>query len=158
MDVSHAADAAARRSGHSFAHHSIMTELINDNVLDLLQPAGSLYQQERYEEALKEVSRLWGLVPEPKTAMPNTYLIVLYGARLTLKRRDFDGALEWAMRGLEFSGNRNLGGESEFLAGEVYYEMGDMENARVYFNKVHKLSGYRFFREKNPAFKDLVKT
>ena len=135
-----------------------MQQINNDNVLELLQTAGSLSKQERYDEALEDVTRLWNLVPEPKPAMPNSYLIVLYGARISLKRKDYEEALKWAMRGLEFSGNRNLGGESEFLAGEVYYESGEIEKARGYFKIVHKNSGDRFFRDKNPAFKALIES
>ena len=121
-----------------------------------LRPIGELFKSERYSDALVELELLWQKVPNPKEATLNSYLIVSYGVTIALKIRSLDEAWSWALRGLTYSGNFNLAGESEFLLGEVAFARSDYETAKSYFKTVEKMSGWRLFKNKNPKYRQLI--
>ena len=128
------------------------------DMLTELAPIGELFKSGGYSDALIELERLWEKVPSPKEGTLNSYLIVSYGVTIALKANCLDEAWKWAQRGLTYSGNFNLAGESEFLMGEVAYARADHETAIKYFKKVRKMSGWRLFRNKDPKFRQSVES
>ncbi len=126
------------------------------DIMAELKPIGESFKAGAYTDALAALERLWERVPAPKEATLNSYLIVAYGATIGLKASRLEEAWEWAQRGLPYSGNFNLAGESEFLIGEVAYARGDYETAAKYFRIVRKMSGIRLFNSKDPRYKQLI--
>jgi tetratricopeptide (TPR) repeat protein len=126
------------------------------DIMKMLQPSEQLFVEGKHGEALSELEALWERLPAPQPETKNSYSLVSCGAIIALKVGDLDSALKWANRGLEYSGNFNLAGESEFLAGEVAYAMSDLDKASGYFSKVKKLSGKRLFKGKNPEYEKLA--
>lgn len=128
-----------------------MTDIISE-----LRPIGQLFASGSYGDALLALDRLWCSVPDPKEGMLNSFLIVSYGAIISLKSDRLDDALVWAQRGLAYSGNFNLAGESEFLLGEVAFARADYETAFKCFKTVKQISGWRLFKNKDPRYRKLV--
>lgn len=122
-----------------------------------IKPIGELFKEGRYSDALRMLEVLWDKIPSPKEDTLNSYMLVAYGATIAIKNADLDNAWIWAQRGLSYSGNFNLAGESEFLMGEVAFARSDFETAKSYFKKVEKNSGKRLFKGKNPKFLELIK-
>lgn len=127
------------------------------DVMKELEPIGKLYQEKNYKKALILLKELWEKIPEPKESEKNGFNIISYGAIISLQANDLDLAWDWAQKGLVYSGNINIAGESEFLVGDVAYLKGDIETAKKNFNYVKKLSGTRLFQGKNPAYLKLTK-
>src|SRR5690242_15937481 len=113
------------------------------DIVSELKPIGQLSTCGAYRAALTELERLWNSVPLPKETSSNSYLIVAYGISIALKANCLDEAWVWAERGLPYSGNRNLGGESEFSAGKVAFARSDFETATKFFKAARKMSGWR---------------
>ncbi len=126
------------------------------DIMYMIQPAEQLFIDGKYNEALIELEALWEKLPSPQIELKNSYSVVSCGAIISLKIADLDAALKWANRGLAYSGNFNLAGESEFLAGEVAYAMSDLSKASEYFSNVKKMSGKRLFKGKNPEYEKLA--
>lgn len=126
------------------------------DVIAELAPVGTLFTAGKYRDALNLLAELWEKIPIPKEQLQNSYLIVAYGAVLAQKEADLDLAWEWAKRGLVYSGNVNLGGESEFLAGEVAYARADFDQAKHYFLIARQNSGVRLSRDKNRNYWELI--
>ena len=126
------------------------------DILSNLKPIGDLFLAGRYTEALTELERLWGEVPTPKEATLNSYLIVASGAAVALKAERLNDAWTWAQRGLPYTGNFNLMGESEFLVGEIAFARSDYETAIKYFKAAKKMSGWRLFKNKDPKYRRLI--
>ena len=126
------------------------------DIMVALKPLGELSKEGKYQEGLDELGKLWATIPDPKHSVNNSYLIVAYGVRISQKLNDLDRAWEWAQRARAFSGTFNLGGESEFLIGEVAYSRADLETARQYFQRAKKMSGKRLFKDKNPQYLELI--
>jgi hypothetical protein len=126
------------------------------DVMTELKPIGSLFTAANYEAGLKLLAELWDRIPAPKESTNNSYLIVSYGVAFARKFGDLDLAWEWALKGLAYSGGFNLGGESEFLAGEVAFDRGDHEAAGEYFRIARRISGKRLFRDRNPTYWELA--
>ena len=120
------------------------------------KPVDDLCEAGKYLDAQVELEALWTKIPSPKIEFLNSYLIVSYGAIIGLKAKDLEKAWEWAQRGLSYSGNINLAGESEFLLAEVAYARADYEVAKQYFIIVKQNSGKRLFRGKNPEYLRLI--
>lgn len=128
------------------------------DIMAELAPVRELFKAGGYSDALIELERLWETVPAPKEGTLNSYLIVSYGVTIALKAKCLDEAWKWAQRGLPYSGNFNLAGESEFLMGEVAYARSDHETAIRYFKKARKMSGWRLFRNKDPRYRQLIES
>jgi hypothetical protein len=126
------------------------------DIMTELRPIGELSKIGQYHVALEQLDALWDRISLPKEATQNSFLIVRYGISIATKAQQFDKAWDWANRGLPYSGNFNLGGESEFLAGEVAYVRGDFETAIKFFKIVKKISGWRLFKDKNPEYRRLL--
>ena len=126
------------------------------DVMTELEPIGALFTAANYQAGLKLLAELWHRIPAPQESVNNSYLIVSYGVAFSRKIGDLDLAWDWALRGLAYSGGFNLGGESEFLAGEVAFARGDYKAAGDYFRLTRKISGKRLFRDKNPKYWELA--
>ena len=126
------------------------------DVMAELKPIGVLFTAADYQSGLKLLAELWDRIPAPKEEINNSYLIVRYGVAFAHKVGDLDLAWEWALKGLAYRGGFNLGGESEFLAGEVAFARGDHKTAVDYFRMARKASGKRLFRDKNPKYWELA--
>ena len=130
--------------------------MVSINILSSLKVIGDLSLAGKNVEAQIQLEALWGKIPSPKESVLNSYLIVSYGAVIGLETQNLNTAWEWARRGLAYSGNFNLMGESEFLAGQVAFARGDIDTARKYFSLVKKMSGKRLFRSKDIRYAQLV--
>lgn len=126
------------------------------NIFDELKPATDFYKQGDYSNALLFLERYWESLPLPKEETLNSYMSVRYGTKISLDMNDLDSAWKWAQRGLLYSGNFNLMGESEFLAGTVAYEKEDFETARSFFKLTRKMSGKRLFKDEKPEYWELT--
>jgi hypothetical protein len=126
------------------------------DVMTELKPIGELFKAGCCSDALTELERLWEKVPNPKEATLNSYLIVSSGVAIALKANRLDEAWTWARRGLPYSGNFNLAGESEFLLGEVAFARSDYETAIKQFKTVKRMSGWRLFKSKDPKYRQLI--
>ena len=128
------------------------------DIMGELKPIGALFTAGNYTDALIQLECLWEKIPHPKEATLNSYMIVAYGAIIGIKAKNLDKAWEWAQRGLSYSGNFNLVGESEFLVGEVAYARSDFVAAAKYFKIVKKMSGKRLFKSKDPKYLQLAES
>jgi hypothetical protein len=115
-----------------------------------------LYRAGQRAQCLHEVSELWASLPEPKEQVANSYLLVEYGARLSLDVKEYERAMDWARIALRYNGIRNTKGEGEFLLGKVAFELGDMNTARENFRIANKKSLGRVFQGEDPKYKRLI--
>lgn len=127
------------------------------DIIKELEPITEHSVRYEYEEALTKLDALWNQLPKPKDENKNSFIIVRKGVVIAMKTNNLDKAWEWALKGLPYSGNFNLGGESEFLVAEVAFARGDYENAKRYFLVTYKNSGKRYFKDKNPKYYLLIK-
>ena len=126
------------------------------DIIAELKPIGGLFTAGSYDDALVQLEQLWEKIPTPKENTLNSYLIVSSGVAIALKATLLDKAWEWAHRGLPYSGNFNLAGESEFLVAEVAYARADYATAIKYFKIVKRVSGTRLFKNKDPKYRQLI--
>jgi hypothetical protein len=125
------------------------------DIMTILNPIGEMYKAGEYNQALEALGKIWEALPAPKESVLNSQIVVSSGVIIALKNGSLDVAKEWAQRGLIFSGNVNLAGESEFFCGEVAVARGEMDEAALYFKKVRKMSGKRLFKGKDPRYLEL---
>lgn len=124
--------------------------------MERIKEIGEQAKLGNYDECIEIISMEWDNLPEPKEKFPNNYLLIEYGARISLKKNDYDGAWMWALRGLIFNETRGDGGESEFLIGKVAFEKNDLGNAKKYFLISYEKSKGRAFEGENPKYRELV--
>lgn len=126
------------------------------DVMAELQPIGALYTAGEFRAGLEKLELLWAAIPEPKADTPNAYLVVEYGARLSLKEDDLDLAQLWADRAPMFAIKRQDLGEVEFLIGRVAFERGEIEKAKEQFLIAKKKSRGRAFIGEDERYKQLI--
>ena len=127
------------------------------DIMKELEPITDHSVRHEYVEALAKLDVLWNQLPKPKEGNKNSFIIIRKGVAIAIKANNLEKAWEWALKGLPYSGNFNLGGESEFLIAEVAFARGDYENAKKYFLLTYNNSGKRYFKDKNPQFFLLIK-
>jgi len=127
------------------------------DVMKKIDEIGELYKEGKFEKCVQEVELFWSSLPEPKENIKNSYLLIEYGARICLVLKDYNSAMDWALKSLKYIDIRNKMGESEFLIGMVAFEMNDLEKAKEYFLIAKKKSGGRAFIGEDPRYKNLIK-
>ena len=113
------------------------------------------YKNNRLEKANKLIE-LWNRLPDPQVDVLNSFLIISIVVSVFTDNNLLNEALEWAQKGLPYSGNVNLIGESEFLVGKAAFACGDYDTAKKYFTIAYKNSKKRLFRGENPEYLNLV--
>ncbi|MCW7490917.1 hypothetical protein [Leptospira meyeri] len=128
-------------------------------IINKLQPIGIKFKENKYEECITDLVKVWNDIPEPKIDFPdgNVYLVFEYFVRIYLKLQKFDEAYKWAIESTVFNNNRNRAGESEFLIGKVAFENENFEFAKDMFYIAKKRSGGRCFDGQNSDYKNLLK-
>lgn len=126
------------------------------DVMEKIKIFGDLYRQGKHEKCLEEISLFWNELPEPKEQIPNSYLLIEYGARVSLLLKKFDDAWKWALMSLKYNEIRNKMGEGEFLIGKVAFEKNDLDNAKKYFQVAYEKSEGRAFEGEDPSYKKLI--
>lgn len=134
-----------------------MNNVTEEYIWKILKPIGELYKAEQFAAGLVQLEIEWNKVPEPKHETQNSYLMVKYGVAFSQKLNDLDRAWVWANRGLLYTGNFNLGGESELQVGEIAYLRGDVELAKTYFKMTYANSKSRLFKGKDPMYLEIAK-
>jgi hypothetical protein len=126
------------------------------DVMEKIKEFGELYKNGEYSKCLDEISSYWNTLPEPKEEIPNSYLLIEYGARVSLVKKEFDRAWDWALLSLNYNEIRNKMGEGEFLLGKVAFEKNDLDNAKKYFLIAYDKSEGRAFEGEDPRYKKLI--
>ena len=126
------------------------------DVMAELRSIGALFTAGDFSSGSVRLRDLWGKVPEPKTATPNSYLIIEYAVTFALKTGNLDEAQRWADLAPEFTKVRQDMGEVEFLIGKVAFERGDYEAAKRNFELANIKSEGRSFQGKDPKYKQLI--
>ena len=108
------------------------------------------------KEYIAEMLKLWETIKENPVDVNNSYLIVHDIVKEALKANLLDVAEKWAEIGMQYEGIHNLCGEGAFQVGVVAFAKGDLEKAKQYFKMAKKNSGWRNFRNKNPAYRALI--
>jgi tetratricopeptide (TPR) repeat protein len=126
------------------------------DVMEELKLAGQFFRDAQFTEGLSAVRELWGQLPNPRSSIPNAYLVASYGAALAMKCGDLAEAKMWAERGLEFAAARGDIGEAEFLVGKVEFESGRLDEAKAAFLIADRKSRGRAFVGQDPRYRALL--
>jgi len=109
------------------------------------------------ELAISTASAAWGRLPEPKFEwdMSQIYTHALAGLYRDAKRFREAVALMEAL----FASGTVLSYEDGpyFVLGTIYYEMGDMEQARHWLGEADRISKGRCFREQPEKYRRIIK-
>lgn len=127
------------------------------DVMEAIRPAGQLYTEGRFEEALSVIEAVWNELPADKVEVSNAYMAVEYAVVLLLRLARLGEARAWAERGFAFREKRHDLGEAEFLLAKVEYELGNFEEARRLLIAASKKSGGRMLRGEDPKYKALIR-
>jgi len=124
--------------------------------LTALAEQGDAYEeQEDFAQALASYNEALALLPEPKIEWEAaTWLYTAIGDA-HINQQDWDEALtafEQALASPEGTENPYIW----FSLGQIFFEKGDLEQAKVHFTKAHELDGDDIFRDENPAYLALV--
>ena len=126
------------------------------DVISEIKGVGVCFQAGDYSAGLQRLHSIWDKIPEPKVETPNAYMVIEYGAALSLRTKDFDEARIWASRAPLFIEKRNDSGEVEYLIGKVAFECGETETAKQNFVIANKKSKGRIFQGEDAKYRALI--
>lgn len=126
-------------------------------IIDRLQPIEKLYTEDRLEECIIELQRLWEECPKPREKDGNTFLILSDITKILCKLDRFEDAIEWSLRSIRYNGTRSLAGEGEMMIGECAFAAGRIELAKDMFQTARFKGGKRIFQGQPKEFWELAK-
>lgn len=121
-----------------------------------LKRVGEFYQKGDFQAGLIQLQEIWNSIHEPKTDVPNSYLIIEYAVKLSMKAGDLDKAWDWASLASQFKLHRKDLGEVECLLGIVAFERGDLQKAKEQLSIAHEKSKGRIFQGEDPKYKNFL--
>lgn len=130
---------------------------LRDQIDLAFRSARQLLDEGRTDLAIGTASAAWGRLPEPKFGwdVSKSYTHALAGLYRDAKRFREAVALMEAL----FASGTVLSYEDGpyFVLGTIYYEMGDMEQARHWLGEADRISKGRCFREQPEKYRRIIK-
>jgi len=117
-----------------------------ERVEQLRKLSVELVRENNRDKASTVLIEAWEILPEPKTQWSESYHIASYLAKNYLALRHFEEAQKWSQILFNCDKERIDSGEREFIAGNVFFEAKDMENAKKFFIIANEKSEGRFFK------------
>lgn len=127
------------------------------DIMEKLKEVGEIFKQQNYTQALESLDSLWSSIPEPKYESQNSFLIILYGAKISPISNDLEKAWDWATLAPKYNKGRQDIGEAEFLVGKIAFERGDLDIAYENLQIANKKSRGFAFEGEDPKYKALIK-
>jgi hypothetical protein len=127
------------------------------DIMTELKDVGDCFRMGDLLSGLKKLQLIWETIPEPKTEIANSYLVIEYAVTFALKLGDIDEATKWASLAPQFMEKRQDRGEVEFLVGKVAFERGEMELAKQNLILADKKSKGRILQGQDPKYRTLVR-
>jgi tetratricopeptide (TPR) repeat protein len=128
-----------------------LEKAVDDAVMAEGNIAYDLKQKGRFEEAEAHYLKMWELFPEPKYDWDWSQQILNAIAEFYLEWQKYDKALFWANEVFKCGPLPGDGSPYLFL-GKIYYEAGDLDEARRQLTKAFQLSGRRTFQGEDPKY------
>ena len=127
------------------------------DVMAALKEVGELYKRGEPKSALHELQKIWDAVPEPKSSVKNSFLVIAYAVKISMTSHDLDQAWRWATLAPRYNQGRQDIGEAEFIVGKVAFERGDLATAKEQFIIANSKSRGRVFNGEDAKYRDLIK-
>lgn len=127
------------------------------NVMQNLLSVDQMYVREEFTQGISRINEIWNLIPEPKTEVPDAYMVIEFGVTFALRIGDLEEASKWASYAPSFIEKRHDSAEVELLVGKVAYERGDMELARQQLSIAYQKSEGRIFEGQHPKYLSIVR-
>ncbi len=127
------------------------------DVMAVLKDIGELYKLGDFESSLIKLQQVWDSLPEPKSNVANSFLVITYAVKISMHIGDLEQAWTWASLALSYNKGRQDIGEAEFLVGKVAFERGDVATARELFVIADSKSLGRVFHGEDSKYRKLIK-
>ncbi len=127
------------------------------DVMASLKDVGEQYKAGELSAALCKLQDLWDALPEPKSNILNSFVIIMYAVKISMQVGDLDLAWSWAILAPNYNQGRQDIGEAEFLVGKVAFERRDFDTAKEQFTVANLKSRGTVFHGEDPKYKTLLK-
>jgi hypothetical protein len=131
---------------------------LNEQVEVLRAQSSVLNREDKQNERIPILLEAWELLPEPKGNWDESYHIANYLIDAHIKIRQLKDAQYWAKTLFTCDLERPDHGQRELFAGVVEFELGNLDEARKYFNIADKESKGRNFRKVDVKYLKFYKT
>ncbi|MEH7607795.1 hypothetical protein [Priestia megaterium] len=115
------------------------------------------FENNDYETSIDLLVQAWGEIPQPKGLYPDTYNIVRDIIDTFIVIKNYKSAKQWLNHLYTSDFERIDDGEREFLSGSIYYELGELNVAKEFFDISNKKSEGRSFEGQDVKYIKLLK-
>ncbi|EIT83759.1 hypothetical protein A374_18756 [Fictibacillus macauensis ZFHKF-1] len=133
---------------------AVLQYSIKEAFENLLEKSNEQFYNGNYHESILLLEEAWDLIPNPKGIYcEESYDVVKDIISTCFMIYDFKKAKEWADKIFTTGFARIDSGNKEFIAGTVYFELGDLEIAKEFFSIANEKSeGRCFWNPKNTKY------
>ena len=115
------------------------------------------FENKDYETSIDLLVQAWGEIPQPKGLYPDTYNIVRDIIDTFIVIKNYKSAKQWLNHLYTSDFERIDDGEREFLSRTIYYELGELNVAKEFFDIANKKSEGRSFEGQDVKYIKLLK-
>ncbi|MED3999117.1 hypothetical protein [Priestia aryabhattai] len=115
------------------------------------------FENNDYETSIDLLVQAWGEIPQPKGLYPDTYNIVRDIIDTFTVIKNYKSAKQWLNHLYTSDFERIDDGEREFLSRTIYYELGELNAAKEFFDIANKKSEGRSFEGQDVKYIKLLK-
>jgi tetratricopeptide (TPR) repeat protein len=130
---------------------------IKEEIENSINNAFEVYAVETPDECLAILINAWNIIPDAKEEWDEAYLLSKYITSVYFNINDLDNALQWLKNYKTCDEKQRNYGESEFMAGKIYYELDEKNKAKEYFKIADKKSRSRCWEGEDVKYFQLFK-
>lgn len=128
-----------------------------EEIVDLNAKSSLEWSTKNYEASIALRLKMWDILPLPKEDYLEYFHICRSLGETYLLINNIEQAKKWSEEIYKCTLHRIDMGERDFLAGQVYFAMNDLETAKKYFALADKKSRRRLFKNTDIKYFSLLK-
>ncbi|GGI28369.1 hypothetical protein [Pedobacter mendelii] len=132
--------------------------MIEEKIFEILNLADGYQKMDNSSKkmSLEFMEKEWDNLPDEKYITSETSIIALMMINEYMYFKDFEKAKKWADILSKNRKGSNTGG-NEMILGKIYFEEGNFETAKHYFNDAYEKSKGREFQDEDPKYLDFYR-
>lgn len=122
-----------------------LDEKIKKEVEVIIEEAMKAFSTDSIDQSVEILIRGWDLLPNEKNQWYEGYLLTKYITTVYFNAGELDKAMNWMPEYFKTDHAQLNFGESEFLAGKLYFELNELAEAKEYFKIANEKSQGRLW-------------
>lgn len=134
-----------------------LTKEIQDQINEFISMASDSFCVNNFNSSITFLKKAWGKLPNDKYLFDDSYHISRYLTMSYQQLGKMEDAKHWAFINMKCDPERADIGEKEFLVGQIFFELNNVDEAIHYFKIAYKKSKGLCFKNQDTKYHKFYK-